>query len=196
MKYLGLAAAALVMTMGASAATITATCGSFAISGGGGTGSWVCPTFSSLTNGGTVTSAFVVYESDYSTGVGASNATQTVFTFTGTGAAFATDTVTSTGGSNSSTPTSLDGLPFNVLNPGPPTVLAGFYNVLTIPVGSALTVGYTNSVTAGSVLATTGYAQLDITYTPSAVPEPGSMILLGGGLVAASLIGRKKFARK
>lgn len=56
-----------------------------------------------------------------------------------------------------------------------------------------------NSVSGGSVTGASEVAQL--TYTEglipvSSAPEPGSMMLLGSGLLAAGLIGRKKLAAR
>jgi hypothetical protein len=58
----------------------------------------------------------------------------------------------------------------------------------------AFTINFTNSIASGTVGAATGYAQVVYTYTTtSAAPEPVSMILFGSGLLAVSLVGRKKF---
>jgi len=82
-------------------------------------------------------------------------------------------------------------------------VLTGCNTAGNEPLGSSLqqsgnegafSINYTNSVQAGSVGAATGYAQVVYTYTTtSGTPEPVSMILFGSGLLAVSLIGRKKF---
>lgn len=51
--------------------------------------------------------------------------------------------------------------------------------------------------TMGSVTGMSGAIYVDYSYSPvSFSPEPVSMILFGSGLLAASLIGRKKYARK
>jgi len=59
-----------------------------------------------------------------------------------------------------------------------------------------------DSSASGSMLTGAGqlgsFAQVTYTYSApsSGAPEPGSMMLLGSGLLAAGLIGRKKFVRK
>jgi hypothetical protein len=199
MKYFGLAAAALMLTVSASAATVVSvTCGSFSFAGTGGSGSWVCPTLSSLDNGGTVTSEEIIYGSDYSNGLSNTMQVQTVFTFSGSTPTNAADTLTSTGGTNSSQATSADLAAFQALNLGPPPTPAGYIDIYSA-FANAITVGFNNTYVSGGSLGTTGFAQLVFTYNPAvqtSAPEPGSMMLLGSGLLAAGLIGRKKFARK
>jgi hypothetical protein len=212
MKILaGLALAAFMMVGDASAAVyyVASVCGSFSSGANGSnpvvSGTWVCPSAATLgvTGSLSVASEFLAYSSDYSNGEVTPVTDQTTYTFTGATLTFAADTVTSTGGSISNGPVSTDGLTYNSNNtntpngwqPGP-TVLAGFYD--TVTGFGTVTVGYTNNAT-GTTLADTGYAEIvyDYNFTVSSgTPEPMSMILFGGGLLAISLVGRKKFARK
>jgi hypothetical protein len=198
MKYFVLTAAALMMTISASAATIVSvSCGSFDFGGTGGSGTFVCPTLSSIDNGGTPIAEEIIYNQDYSNGLANPTTTQTIFGFSA-GAANASDTLTSTGGSSSNPATSGDGAAFVALSVGPPAEPAGFVDLYTT-ISNAITVTYTNSYVAGSSLATTGFAQLVFSYNPAvqgSAPEPGSMMLLGSGLVAAGILGRKKLVRK
>jgi hypothetical protein len=78
----------------------------------------------------------------------------------------------------------------------------GFYDNMSI---SGLTVAnfnyaYTNAISNGSTQNNTGYARVVYTYqtqvTTGGTPEPVSMLLFGGGLVAVSLIVRKKRAAR
>jgi hypothetical protein len=151
---------------------------------------------SSLDGGGTVTSEEILYYSDYSNGLSTTVDVTTLFTFSGF-AANASDTLTSLGGSNSTPATSGDGASFSPLNPGPPVTIAGFINAYTLPT-DVVTINYTNTCVSGCAVAQTGIAQLVFSYTPAVVgsPEPGSMMLLGSGLLAAGLLGRKKLVRK
>jgi len=52
-----------------------------------------------------------------------------------------------------------------------------------------------NNPTLGSVQGTSGQVFVQYTYT-TGTPEPVSMVLFGSGLLALSLIGRKKLVRK
>jgi hypothetical protein len=120
MKYFVLTAAALMMTISASAATIVSvSCGSFDFGGTGGSGTFVCPTLSSIDNGGTPIAEEIIYNQDYSNGLANPTTTQTIFGFSA-GAANASDTLTSTGGSSSNPATSGDGAAFVALSVGPP----------------------------------------------------------------------------
>jgi len=69
------------------------------------------------------------------------------------------------------------------------TVLAGIF-----------TINDTASVDAGGFSQGTTNSHIDVTfgYTPitTSSPEPISMVLFGSGLLAVSLVGRKRFARK
>jgi hypothetical protein len=179
------------------------------------TGTWVCPSFASLetafgiSNSNIVlASEFVNYNSDYSNGEAASVTVVSNYALSGAALAFLSDTLTSTGSGNSSPAVSTDGLtPLNGVNPaipvgnhlnsGDPTVLlGGFYDNVTGAFGT-VTINFTNQATVGSAVQTTGYAQVVYDYNvTSATPEPVSMALFGGGLLALSLIGRKKLARK
>jgi hypothetical protein len=200
--FAGLAIAAMMMVANASATTfyVVGTCGSFNNPAPNSvlTGTWVCPTAASLgvTGSLSVASETIVYSSDYSNGLASSVVDVTNFTFSGATLAFAADTVTSTGGSISGGPISTDGLVYNNLTNLPPVVLAGFYDS-SASLGSTVTVNWTNQSTVGSALENTGYAQVIYDYNvTSSVPEPVSMLLFGGGLLALSVIGRRKFSRK
>ena len=201
--FAGLAFAALMIAGQASAATffVVGTCGTFSnpAPNTATSGTWTCPSFASLDIGrsDTVASETLVYNSDYSNGLNSSVTTVTNWTFGGVTLAFTADTTTSTGGSNSTPAVSTDGLTLNPLTNLPPIVLAGFYN--TVSGFGTPTVNWTNQATTGSALQATGYAQViydyNITQT-TGTPEPVSMLLLGSGLLAVSMIGRKAFARK
>jgi hypothetical protein len=54
-------------------------------------------------------------------------------------------------------------------------------------------------VTSGSVATSSAAVIVEYDFTPtvtSSAPEPGSMMLLGSGLLVAGLIGRKKLVRQ
>lgn len=203
MKILAGVALAALMTMGsASAATffVAGICGSFSnpSPNSPSTGTFVCPSAASLgvTGSLSVASEFLVYNSDFSNGLTGTVQTVTNWSFSGATFTFAADTTTSTGGSNSTPAVSTDGLTLNPLTNFPPIVIAGFYNTIT-GFGTP-TVNWTNQATVGQAVQATGLAQIvyDYNVQSTGVPEPVSMVLFGGGLLALSIIGRKRFARK
>lgn len=212
MKILaGLAVAACMMVSSASAATlyVVGLCetagGTFGFTNPNPntpiSGSWTCPTAASLGVSPTVTSEFIVYDGDYSSGLTTPVTETTNFGLTGLGGAnfaFATDTITTTGQSSSQSITCVSGGTFNQSTNLPPGVLSGCYdNATSGTLGAGATVLYTNTFNSGTALSGTGYAEIVYDYSvTSGTPEPVSMLLLGGGLLGLSIIGRKKFSRK
>lgn len=198
MKYFAIAAAALVMTVSASATTVTAFCQSFTNnSGSSQAGNLTCPTFGSLDGGGTVTGATLIYLADYSNGLTSSVTEVTQFTFSGGTLTNTSDTVTTTGTSSSNSYTSADGVTYEPFGFLTATSQSGFYDAISSTSnGTQIVAAYTNTITTGSVVAGTGYTELVLTYTPNSTPEPGSLMLLGSGLLAAGLIGRKKLINR
>lgn len=214
MKFLGLGAAALMMTISASASSVTFTCSG--VTGAPGANSFVsqaltCGQLTAAELGSNILNSVEIQIED-----GFSNGTpnQTnIFDFNYTSidldvtllnAALPNTCVTTGNGASTSCEDIVTGslfggtfyqlgniittdLPFYI-GSGNFTVADVFANVDGSASGSSLT----NSGT----LDTSAF----ITYTYSApltgAPEPGSMMLLGSGLLAAGLIGRKKFARK
>lgn len=214
MKFLGLAAAALLMGVTASAGVVEVTCTSNSVGAGTNffnTGSTplsgatsTCANFSTLPVGDNFGSVQIVLQADYTGGNGnTTNTTQTVFSgsladliqvtsagsISGTGPAF---TYTDESSCGSGTPTCAPNFPalgttyFATVDG---TANSGNYTTLNI----AETL--TTTVTAGSVQGVSEQAFVFLNYS-TGTPEPGSMILLGSGLLAAGLIGRKKLVRK
>jgi hypothetical protein len=214
MKYFGLAAAALVMSISAFAGTEVITCPGDSASAGLGNSFAVgnvpglvgvtstCPTFSALPAGDTFVSLTIVLQTDYSGGTGGTlNTTQTTFSgsladvlqatsagsATGTGPAFAYTDTASCGAAPCS--------------PNEPSFGSNYFGTVDAAinggnyVGAVISETYTTAVTAGSVQAASDQVFIVLNYSTSA-PEPGSLMLLGGGLLAAGLIGRKKLVRK
>jgi len=197
MKYFALAAAALVMTVSASATTVTAFCQSFSNGTGGGSGTLTCPTFGTIDGGGTVTGATMIFLSDYSNGLSSTVTEVTNFTFSGGSLTITSDNVTTTGTSSSSSYSDTAGATLVAFGAETSTSLAGFLDGINSTSNSTqIVAAYTNTITSGSVVAGTGYTELILTYTPNSTPEPGSMMLLGSGLLAAGLIGRKKLVNR
>jgi hypothetical protein len=99
-------------------------------------------------------------------------------------------------GGNSSAGYAIDG--------GTPTSTQGYLALTSTPVAntfanfdSGFTVNVSSSQITGNLVPNSSSAQVEVLYNyASGVPEPVSMILLGSGLLAVSLIGRKKFLRK
>jgi hypothetical protein len=217
MKFLTLAAAALALTISASASTVVITCTSNSAADGqnfftvgnvpGMTNATsVCPTFSALPVGEVFQSVSLVLQADYTGGAGSTtNATTTTFTnggngipdvilatsagsATGFGPAFAyTDETTCSSG----TPT---------CPPNAPTFGTNYFIIPDVAFNAGnyttlvTTEDFTTAVTSGSVQGASEQAFLVLNFT-SAAPEPASMLLMGGGLLAIGLV-RRKLVRK
>src|SRR5579863_3671872 len=113
-----LAAALLLLlsgTAGASTLYYTGLCGEFfaGVTSNTLSGTWECPTAAALGVAAPVSAEFLVYDTDYSSGLAASVTTVTNWTFGGAGFAFPTDTTTVTGASSSGLAVSSDGLTLN-----------------------------------------------------------------------------------
>jgi hypothetical protein len=195
MKILaGLALAGLFLVGNASAGTfyVSGFCG---VISSAGTGTFTCPTYASL--GGTVTlaSEFLVEDSNYALGIGGAGSLVTNFTYTGGPAQFTSDTVTSTGAAGfGGTPTSANLGALNAPN-ATTGATAGFYDNVASPFGT-VTVNYTTTANSAAT-GISAYVQVVYDYNvTTASPEPVSMLLFGCGLLALSVLGRKKFARK
>lgn len=156
-------------------------------------------------------SGYLLYSSDYTSGFNAPVTEVSTYTFAGAGETFAGgagDTITTTGLFFSTQEASSafgctngqacwDGQNLG-LGLGP-----GFHdNILTglSLTGNEVTIGgtYGSSITGGAAQGVSGLVTVVYTYTATTTgtPEPISMLLFGSGLLAVSLLGRKKFARK
>ena len=193
MKYFGLAALGLAMTVGASASTLTAFCGSFSASAGTGfftsgsgvvaSGPAITCTVQGLPAFSTFNSESVIVQTDYTGGLqGSSNSINTVFS----SLVMTSDTITSSGVGGSTTYTSADGSPLYAAF----TPAYYFTEPSTANNTASFVVNFSSTVTSGAVQGVSGQVYELISYT-SAIPEPGSMMLLGSGLVAFALAGRK-----
>jgi hypothetical protein len=191
MKTLVLAAAALVMTVGASATTVLVACTDTSLAAASAPGYATpisCGAFSllSLPPLSTFVSEQVIVQTDFS-GTPPNAFAAVSATYTSTVAGFVTDTQSSSGTGGSSVYSDTASLPtyggsgapyYYMLSPASSTPL------------SAFTINAYDSVTSGSPNYITNNAYEVITYT-SAIPEPGTMGILGGGLLALSFVGRK-----
>jgi len=167
------------------------------------TGSFTCPTAAALGITGTITGEFVVYDSDFSNPDTLTETAVTNWAFTASplsGIAFGADTTTSTegtgaGSGTSTTATSSMGNAFQaaVLDSFGNLIKAGFDNTVSTPFGT-VTANYTNQSTVGTAVGLTGYLQ--VVYQGSnlvvGTPEPISMVLFGSGLIAISVLRRRK----
>ena len=182
--------AALAVASIASATTVyyAGLCGSFSNPTPNSTlsSTWNCPTATSLGDPDVVDAEFIVYNSDYSSGLASTVTTVTKWSLSGATFAFLSDTTTSTGGNNSSPAVSSDGFSLNPAFNFPPFILSGFYDAVSGSFGTP-TVNWTNSATVGAAVQATGYAE--VVYgsdgIPLPTPEPGSLSFMGAGLCMA-----------
>jgi PEP-CTERM motif len=205
MKILtGLALAGFLLASHASATPVgfaVGLCGTFSnpIPNSTLTGSFVCPTAASLGVVLPVTAEFLNYNSDYSSGVSPSVTEATAFTFSGSPTfQFSGDTLTSTGAANSNPAACSSGATLNALTHAfGPTVLAGCYdNATGGTLGTAVTVNFNNSFSTGNAISGTGYVEIVYGYGTASVPEPASLLLVGGGLLGLTVFRRKLFGAK
>lgn len=211
MKYFGLAVLALVMTASAFANQISAFCSpTETFSGGiGGPIAETCGSFSTLgggTIGGavgddTITGVEIWFVADYQGGFGTSNSVDVGWGAPSAGN-FGTPAVNPcvvTGASNSST-NSCGYYSTDILAPGTTDVASTLTGAaLQTFAGLSFTTAVSSTVNFGSVQSSLGDTIVEYDYTvnqETGTPEPTSMVLLGGGLLAVGLIGRKKFASR
>jgi hypothetical protein len=175
----------------AHANSVTCTTSPTQIANGIGTATLTCAAIDAGA-GFTIGSLELLLASDYINGPIGTTSGTSVQVIYAPSADFSNHTELVTGGFSSSGSTT-DG----VTNTGGGPFLAQTISVGTETLAS-FTLFETSSVTSGGpVNASTVNAYL--VYTPtssSSAPEPGSMMLLGSGLLAAGLIGRKKLVRK
>jgi len=210
MKVLGLAAAALLMTIGASGSTLSETCTGVASPLGSAViapTTLVCSDFATASlNGGTATglqieavdsfdggnpfNASNVIDVEYSSIIAAITVLQSGSNgcLPGLGTSTCTDTLTgvSNGGGN------LYDFGAQITTGLAAYIGAGTFNIASVT--SAIDASSGSSPITGTGDVTTQFFAI-LTYQTS-IPEPASMVLLGGGLLAAGLIGRKKLIRK
>jgi len=207
MKLLaGLGLAALMVAGNASATTIAVL--QSALYGNSGTTVAGTFTFNAVNYGplSTITGVTLIYETDY-TGPQI-EPLQVVSTYSPNGAGMVNDTLT-TNYVNQTSETYLDsaGLTFvtepngTVASNGT-AIVSGFQDVVSagLPqtggIYGSFAVAYTSSITQGQAVGANAEVEVLYTYTTSSAggtPEPVSMILFGSGLLAVSLVGRKKF---
>jgi hypothetical protein len=209
MKYFALAALGLAMTVGASAATFSETCTS--ASGNNGATSFTataltCPQFNSLPPGMVLQSVTLSLEDSFNQGVtGQTNGFD--FTYVNVNpdvlllnAAFPTNSCVTTGVGSATTcedqvTGTLVGASIYQLGNVITTDLAaylggGSFNVAAVSGSIDNSINQFSNLNASGQLGSTAFAVF--TYGPSgSTPEPGSLMLLGSGLVAFAFAGRK-----
>jgi hypothetical protein len=214
MKFLGLGAAALMMTISASASSVTFTCSSATGVNGANSFAATALTCNQLTaaalGSDILNSVTIQLEDSFNQGTPSQT---NIFDFNYTSIdpdvtllnAALPNTCVAVGSGSSTTcedivTGSVTGGTFYQLGNVITTDLAfyvgsGSFTVADVS-GNPDAAALGSGVTASGSLGSTAF----ITYTYSApstgAPEPGSMMLLGSGLLAAGLIGRKKLARK
>lgn len=207
MKFLILSAAAMAMAISASGTILQEACSPFAASEPSGyfgvgvvtSGTSTCGAFSPLSAGDTFISVSLVLQADYTGGGSVTNATATTWgpvvladtiNVSGTGVSTSWLDYASCGNSSSNV----------TCTPNDPGQGTNYFETVLTGINSTnymnvITEAYSVSVTSGQVQGVSGQVFAILDYSTPA-PEPGSMILLGGGLLVAGLIGRKKLVSK
>jgi len=211
--FAGIVVASLALACSASAGQVVEFCGSFdnhaafALNPPNATGSITCPGITGL---GTLTSfsTQVLLFADYSAGSPSFPTDSVVTDYQSTVSGFTQTWLEPSGQTNSNAPAAC----FNgscVAAPPP----AGFNNYFIqnttetqVAAASSFAVNWINATggsaldgitTLGSVNDGTGVVWVVYNYqVAGTTPEPVTMVLFGSGLIALSVIGRKKFARK
>jgi hypothetical protein len=219
MKYFGLGVAALVMTIGASASTLNVNCSVVGTNGAtsfSGT-ALVCDQITAGELGGaTLNSVSISISDSFNQGIpnqtntfdfnysaidpdiqlnSSSATTSCAVTGVGTGAT-CQDIVTGTAGSPTFDTSGGNFFAFgNVITTDLGAYMgSGVFDIATVEAN--IDAGAPGSALSGSgQLGATAFVTFNYSF-PASTPEPGSMILLGSGLLAAGLIGRKKLVRK
>jgi PEP-CTERM motif len=213
MKYFGLAAAALMMTIGASASSITVSC---SVAGANGANSFATAALScaQLTTAelgsNTLNSVTIQLEDSFDQGTGAQT---NIFDFNYT--AIDPDVALGLGTPPNTCITVGTGVATSCQDTVSGTIIGGteyqLGNVITTDLAAYVGAGnFTvanvsanpdstapgSSLTASGQLGSTAFVTYTYSTPSGSAPEPGSMMLLGSGLLAAGLIGRKTLARK
>jgi hypothetical protein len=209
MKFLGLVAVAVTMTLSVSAAQLAPIyCGGFSFAGSGpggvintsnpvNSGTITCATFTAgmLPAGDNFVSEQILLQANYSSGVG-NNSDATTYS-AGT-LAIVTDTVTASGPSGPSTSWS-DSFGAGDQNPTPPGFGSSYflddsYSQTTLPTVGG-TIAYSVNLGAGSTIqSVSGNVYELINYTTTA-PEPATLGLVGGALLGLGLVARRRVSR-
>jgi hypothetical protein len=214
MKVFGLAAAALVITISASAGIVSETCGGANSTPGSALiapTTLTCNQFAALPVGETPVS--IQIEASDSFDGGNINNTDNVFDINYSNIISVITGLPGGNVPNGCTPgvgggTGCTDVISGILSGSSGNTAYDFGNAITASLANYFGTGtfsvasVTSAIDADSQanpISTSGDVQTELiavlTYTTSA-PEPGSMMLLGGGLLAAGLIGRKKLVRK
>ncbi len=203
-KVATLSFAVLAFSLSAVAGTVDGVCTpfTFPFSAGTGAGTLSCPSFASLGVGPVavdISGVTLYLFADYQAGnpTTADKVTLTFNTSSGVtglnpGISWAlgnTTTMTVAGGSSSGGSTPPTPNPDAASSPS-------FGTAGSLVQWTSFNIGVSSVLNSGSVTTSLAGAKVTFTYdTAQTTPEPGSMALIGGGLLAVSLIGRKRLAR-
>jgi PEP-CTERM motif len=157
--------------------------------GAGGPVNSTCAAFSALPPLSVVTSIEAWDEADYQFGVTGLNSVSITFTPSTTLTTWTTPTVTCTvTGAGNSVANTCGFFSGNLTAPG--TTFESANGNLAALAAAGFTVASTSAVNFGAVGQSASGVIAEFDYV-SSVPEPGSMMLLGSGLVAFAIAGRK-----
>ena len=174
------------LSISASAGTITTNCTLFPtqFNSGSGSGTISCPGYTPIV-GQVLQGAALSLYADYTFG-GSSNDVLVTFTIAAPAGV--------TWASSSVGIDVLGGFSSSSSNPAVPVSDGCNAGCTAANFASAFNVGITSSIVSGS--AGTSSAGVQVTYTyGSATPEPGSIALMGSGLIGLAIAGRKRFGR-
>jgi hypothetical protein len=198
-KLLGLLVIALLCAAVASASTAAEPCGSAGLANPNGsnstttlTGSANACTSFTLPATTVLTDVYITFKNDWQLGLTGTDTLTYSYTITGFNIGSETSTVTGTGQFGSGSPVgSNNGCTANgdiVTCDDPGLSVTGSFNAIGITINAVWSAGGLDVNGSEGTTINAFY-----TYATPGVPEPASMLMIGGGLIGLALAGRRKW---